>query len=55
MQRRQFLTRSSALIGAAGLTGIAHAIDPIQRNGTAKFKYSLTPTVANYCRVTQPS
>ena len=41
MQRRQFLTRSSALIGAAGLTGIAHAIDPIQRNGTAKFKYSL--------------
>ena len=39
--RRHFLTGSAALVTATSLTSLSHAIDPIKRNGEAKFKYSL--------------
>ncbi len=39
--RRQFLTATSAMLGVASLPTLASAIDPIPRNGSHKFKYSL--------------
>jgi sugar phosphate isomerase/epimerase len=39
--RRSFLSTSAALTAGAALTGAARAIEPIARNGKAKFKFSL--------------
>jgi sugar phosphate isomerase/epimerase len=41
LSRRSFLTSSTAALGAAALANTAQAIEPIARNGEAKFKFSL--------------
>ena len=41
LNRRKFVRTSSAMFGLAALPSLASAIDPIKRNGTHKFKYSL--------------
>ena len=41
LHRRTFFQTSTAMLGIASLPSLASAIDPIKRNGLAKFKYSL--------------
>ena len=41
LNRRTFIRTSSAMLGTATLPSLASAIEPIKRNGTHKFKYSL--------------